>query len=163
MATDVDVDLGQFMNDIKEVLNDLEKEEELEQEIIQEQNEAEERLAEALQELKSERGALRALIYFREVDFSGPHAEVHQQVEKILREINEIGSASQLQKELQDIHHAIGLVERSLEELQDVYQKTQQDVNSQKKDVQDLREIQQVIGKLQQGSKNYSKWAQGER
>lgn len=163
MATNVDVDLGQFMSDIKEVLNDLEREEEIEQEIINEQEDAEQKLANALRELKEDRGSLRALIYFREVDFSGPHAEIHQQVEKILRDINEIGSASQLQKELQDIHQAIGLVERALEELQDVYQKTEEDAKHQQQDIQDLREIQQVIGKLQQGSKKYSRWAQGER
>ena len=163
MATDVDVDLGRFMDDIKEVINDLEGEEEIEQQIMQEQKEAEQELKEALQELKGDQGSLRALIYFREVDFGAPHAEVHQQVEKILRNVNEIGSASQLQSELQDIHHAIGKVEKALNELQDVYEKTQQDVQHQQQDVQDLKEIQQVIGKLQQGAKQYSHWAQGER
>ncbi|MFB6193012.1 MAG: hypothetical protein ABEK00_02075 [Candidatus Nanohaloarchaea archaeon] len=163
MATDVDVDLGSFMDDIEEVLNDLEGEEEVEQQVMQEQQEAEQALAEALKELKGDGGSLRALIYFREVDFDAPHAEVHQQVEKILRNINEIGSAQQLQKQLQDIHHAIGKVERALEELQDVYQKTEQDVKHQQQDIEDLREIQQVIGKLQQGAEQYSHWAQGQR
>lgn len=163
MATDIDVDFGQFVNRLEDVIDDLEGEEEIEQEIIQEQKDAEQKLVDALEELKRDQEAFVALTFFRGIDFSAPHAEVHQQVEKAMKPMNGIDNAGELQNELQEIHHAIGNVERALEELQDVYQKSQQDMEHQQHDIENLREIQQVIGKLQQGAQKYSKWAQGDR
>jgi ABC-type transporter Mla subunit MlaD len=173
MATDVDTEVRHLIDDVTEVLNDLDKEEDIEREIIQEQEDAEQKLAEALQLLKGRngqgeftegaQGALQALLMFRQVDFSAPPAEVHQQVEKIINAAQGINDAATLQDHLQEFHHGIGNIEKALEELQDVYQKTQQDAEHQQHDVQDLKEIQQVIGKIEQGAQNYSQWAQGNR
>ncbi|QKQ98878.1 hypothetical protein GKQ38_05145 [Candidatus Nanohaloarchaea archaeon] len=173
MATNVDVNIDNFMSDLKDILNDLEKEEQIEQQIIEEQKDAEEKLAEALRDLtgrdekgqwsEGAQGALQALIQFRDVNFDAPHAEVHQQVEQIIKNSKGINDAAKLQSHLQDFHHGIGNIERALEELQDVYQRTSEDAEHQKADVKELREIQQVVGKLQQGAQRYSKWAQGER
>lgn len=156
-----DVDLGTFVNDVKDVINHLEREEQLEQEIMQEQKDAENKLADALQKLQQEAGVFRALIYFRKVDTNAPPAEVHQQIEKILRNINEIGSARQLQQEFGKVESILQEIEQALQEVRDADQKTQQDVQDQKGTVSDLKEINRVVQEIMQGETKYREWAQG--
>lgn len=158
-----DVDLGTFVNDVKDVINHLEREEELEQEIVREQKDAEQKLADALQKLKQEAGVFRALIYFRKVDFSGAPADVHQQIDKVLQNINEIGSARQLQQEFGKVESILQEIEQALQELRDADEKTQQDVQDEKETVKDLEEINRVVQEIMNGETKYRKWAQGQQ
>ncbi|MFB6193013.1 MAG: hypothetical protein ABEK00_02080, partial [Candidatus Nanohaloarchaea archaeon] len=153
-----DVDETEFIREIEDIISDLESEREIEQEVFQEKKEAEERLAEALRELMNDRDVLHALIYFREVDFNSPHADVHQQVEKILSNLNDIGSADQMQREMKNIQQLFGKVEKSLEELSDAYEKMSSSASHQKQDKAEIRDIQQVLGKLQQGSQSIQEY-----
>ncbi|MFB6204842.1 MAG: hypothetical protein ABEJ75_04300 [Candidatus Nanohaloarchaea archaeon] len=156
-----DVDLSGFVNDIKETIQHLEKEEEIEEEIVQEQRDAEQKLADTLDKLKQEEGVFRALIYFRKVDTNAPAAEQHQQVEKIISNINQIGSARQLQQEFDKVENILQEIEQALSELRDADKKTQQDVQDEEETVKDFREIIELVNEIRDGETKYREWARG--
>ena len=151
---DLDVDPGKLISEIEDIIGDLDGELDIEESAFEEKRDAEQKLVEALKELQNYNEFLRVLIYFREVDFSAPHAEVHQQVEKILSNINEIGSASQLQKELKNIQQIFGKVENALKELQEAYDKISSGAQRQQQDVPELDDIEETVQKLSNGAGN---------
>ena len=143
-----------LIDEIDDIISDLDSELDLEEGVLQEKEDAEQKLAEALRELVDNRDILQALIYFREVDFDAPHAEVHQQVEKILDNLQGVGSADHMQREMKDIQQAFGKVEKALEELQDAYEKMGQGAEVQKRDQSELRDIADTVDELSEGGGN---------
>ena len=149
---------------VRHLQNKLQEEEEHEKQIIQEQNEAEQELADALSKLKQQenRDVLHALDMFRNIDFDGPHGQVHQQVQSSIDQLVNIGSAKQLMNAIGRANDIMHEIEDALKKVRDSYQKTAQDVQDEKDETPELREIEQIIGQLQQGINAYRHWATGE-
>lgn len=155
------VDLGTFVGDIKDTIQHLENEEELEKQIIKEQKDAENKLADALQKLQNEEAVFRAIIYFRKVDLTAPSAQVHQQVEKIINKNARIGSANQLATEVEKVESILQEIEQAQEEIRDAYQKTQQDVQDEQEEVEEIGEVHEMISEISKGASKYQQWANG--
>lgn len=156
------VDLGSFVNDIKEQIQHLEKEEELEVEAVREQRDAEQKLAEALKAIKQEEAVFRAIIYFRKVDLqSASHAQVHQQVEKIIDQNARIASAGQLETEVSKVNELMKKIEQAEQEIRDAEGKVKQAVKDEEVVDADMSEISDLISEMQKGASKYREWAKG--
>jgi hypothetical protein len=147
---DFDVDPSKLLSELDKIISELEGELGVEKEALREKNEAEKRLAEALEELTDDEDILKALLLFRQVDFSAPHADVHQQVEKILSNID-ISNASELHQEMKNIQQVFGKVESSLRELEDAYEKISNSAAHQERDKADLSDLEDMVDRLSQG------------
>jgi len=151
-------DPSKIIDEIDDIIGDLEGELDIEEVVISEKEDAESTLAEALRELIDQRDILQALIYFREVDFDAPHAEVHQQVEKILSNLQGIGSADHMQREMKNIQQVFGRVEKALEELEDAYEKMADSAGRQRDDQPELEDISDTVNELSRGAGNIMKY-----
>lgn len=156
------VDLSTFVNDIKDQIQHLEKEEELEVEAVKEQRDAEQKLAEALKAIQQEEAVFRAIIYFRKVDLeSATHAQVHQQVEKIIDKNARIASAGQLETEVEKVNQLMKKIEEAEQEIRDAEGKVKQAVKDEEAVDADMSEISQLISEMGNGADKYRKWAKG--
>ncbi|MFQ3274994.1 MAG: putative membrane protein YqiK [Candidatus Nanohaloarchaea archaeon] len=154
------VDMQTFVQDMKDLINHLDREEQMEEQIIQEQKDAEQRLASALQALEEENEVLRAIIYFREIDVdNSTHAQVHQQVEKVIDRTAGIGSANQLETEVQKVERILRGIEEALQEVRDAYNKSKKDLQDEKEGEKDLEEISGLINEIEKGATMYQRWA----
>ncbi|QKQ98877.1 hypothetical protein GKQ38_05140 [Candidatus Nanohaloarchaea archaeon] len=143
--------VSKLPEDIEKIIDDLEGEIDIEKDVVQEKKDAENKLADALRELLDNQDILHALVYFRQVDFDAPHADVHQQVEKIISNLDGIDEASQLHSEMRNIQQVFGKVENALDELQDAYDKMSGSAGVQAQDQADLEEISKLVDKLSEG------------
>lgn len=142
----------QLIDDIQKLIEALRREEQVSEEVFQEKRDAERRLASALKELMNDHaGIFRALIYFRKVDIDAPNADIHQQVEKIMKNINEIGSADQLQREAEIAGQLMVKIEKALQEVRDADQKMVSELKFEQSSEAGLEEISRIVNELQKG------------
>lgn len=141
----------QLIEDIEELIQKLGKEESMGEEVYREKRDAEQKLADALKKLMDHEGVFRALIYFRKVNMDAPQADIHQQVEKIMRNINQIGSPSHLQREVDTAEKIVVEIEKALQEVRDADEKMASEMNFEQSSEADLEEISRIVNELQNG------------
>ena len=153
----------QLIQDLKDQINHLEKEEELEMEGLQEQRDAEQKLAEALNGLNEERSVLEAIMYFSQVNLSQPQGQVHQKVEKFIQQSNKIGSVGQLLSEVDQVEQFIKEIEVAEQEIRDAEEKLQQAVKDEEAVDRDAKEVFELINQIQNGASKFREWGKGEQ
>jgi hypothetical protein len=164
MPTD-QVDAGSITNELKDIISHLEEEEKMETKALKEQKDAEKKLADALQTLTNNSRWLHACLYFREVDFSGNHSEVHQQVDKIIDKTPGNSAQSLVNKYEQVIKPALEEIEQAMKEIEDADKLSHQVAKDEEETLPELKDIEQVVGKVQHGGEKFEHWANdtGER
>lgn len=151
----------QLIQDLKDQINHLEKEEQLEMEGIQEQKDAEKKLAEAMQGLNKERAVLEAIMYFNQINLDQPQGQVHSKVEKFIQQSNKIGSVNQLLTEVERVEEFMKEIEVAENEIQDAENRINQAVADEEVVNDDMNEISQLMNKLQQGASKFQEWGMG--
>ncbi len=150
-----------LLQDLKDEIGHLEKEEELEIEAVQEQRDAEQKLAHALQGLQQEEAVLEMMAYFRNVDLNQPHGKIHAEVQKIIDKSNKVGSVNQLLTEAKKVEKLLKEVELAQKEVRDAEQKIGAAVQDEQAVNKDLKETHNIVQALSKGGSKFMEWGMG--
>jgi hypothetical protein len=152
------LDPGSLEEDIRELIEQLREGDKIDQDILEKHREAAKRLKEALKELLEMESVFRAIIYFREVDVEKEsHAQVHQKVEKIVRNINGVGSASTLETKVEEVEDVLMEIEKALAEVQEAFKESEDHLKDKEAALESLDEAERIVNEIIKGSDNYQK------
>jgi len=142
--------------DIEELIDDLEGEIEIGKAIFKEKEAAESELADALERLLQNKEVLKAIFMFRQIDFDGPHGQVHQQVQSSIDGIDEIDDVSTLLNAVDLANDILDEIEDALKKVRDAYEKTADNLDQERRQATPtLDEIEEVFDKLEEGMDNF--------
>ncbi len=150
-----------LLQDLKEEIQHLEKEEELEVEAVKEQRDAEQKLAHALKGLQGQDAVLEMMAYFRNVDLNQPHGKIHSEVQSIINKSNKVGGVDQLLREVEKVEGLLEEIEVAQQEVRDAEQKIGAAVQDEQVVNKDLEETHNIVQALSQGGGKFMEWGMG--